>query len=253
MCQLTKGDGNLCREQFPSKEALRAHQLWSSPLGGGRGLGGAPLAVVLPVVWFSVLLCRFNPQPAPAPLPQRNWDCSRVSRRQHGAQNGVAITCNHRCDKGAKTPLNGRGWLVKTCWRSKWARLRTMGRTASLNHKKDHHLGIEIPLIKVGQIPIEHVQVILLIRVLVLIHQFFGLIQCKTSATNVFPAVPLVQLDSRSHESVPHYTACNVPRAAATSSGSGHLAVLPWSLLLIQTTSSLSFAPSLVTSKRNTT
>ena len=46
VCQLTTRDGNLCGERFPSKKALRAHQLWSSSLGGGHGLGGAPLAVV---------------------------------------------------------------------------------------------------------------------------------------------------------------------------------------------------------------
>ena len=46
MCELTTKDGTLCGEQFPSKTALRAHQLWSSSLGGGHWLGGAPLAVV---------------------------------------------------------------------------------------------------------------------------------------------------------------------------------------------------------------
>ena len=40
VCQRTKRDGNLCGEQCP------AHQLWSSSLGGGHGLGGSPLAVV---------------------------------------------------------------------------------------------------------------------------------------------------------------------------------------------------------------
>ena len=45
VCQLTTRDGHLCGEQFPSKKALRAHQLWFSSLGGGHGFGGA-LAVV---------------------------------------------------------------------------------------------------------------------------------------------------------------------------------------------------------------
>ena len=46
MCQSTTKDKNLCGQQVLSNKALQAHQLWSSSLGGGHGLGVAPLAVV---------------------------------------------------------------------------------------------------------------------------------------------------------------------------------------------------------------
>ena len=34
-----EGDGNLCGEQFPSKKAFRAHQLWPSSLAGETRIG----------------------------------------------------------------------------------------------------------------------------------------------------------------------------------------------------------------------
>ena len=41
----TKGDGKLCGEQFPSKKAFRADQLWSSSLGCGDRVEGKRCSV----------------------------------------------------------------------------------------------------------------------------------------------------------------------------------------------------------------
>ena len=121
VCRLTTRDGNPCGEQFPSKTALRAHQLWFSSLSGGHGSSGALLAVRSnECLWCRSLFssvgaarqhmrgayemghCRVDGRTlentrstAPAPPPQRK---SRVNakfvasirRREHGAKVGGA-------------------------------------------------------------------------------------------------------------------------------------------------------------------
>ena len=119
-----------------------------------------------------------------------------------------------------------------------------LGRVPGSFHRiKDHHLGIKVSLTTVGQIPIEHVQIILLDTSLGHTHKFFGFIQRDPSTANVPPAAPPLQLDPRGHESVLRHTACEIPRASATSRGDTDtvLAALPWCLFFIQTTSSAIF------------
>ena len=47
------------------------------------------------------------------------------------------------------------------------------------------------------------------------------LVQCNTTAANVSPTAPHLQLDTRRHESVLHHTDCKVLRAAANTSCAG--------------------------------
>ena len=103
-----------------------------------------------------------------------------------------------------------------------------------LEPQEDQHLDIEVPLIAVSEAPIEHVQVIQFDSSFGVTDQLFGFVQCNTSAANVSPTAPSIQLNKRRHESVLHYTGCKVPRAAATTRGEATVqAALPWCLLFI--------------------
>ena len=110
--------------------------------------------------------------------------------------------------------------------------------------QKDHHLGVEIPLIMVGQVPIEHVQAIFFVRVLVSLISSL----CVTPVPRMFLQQP--------HPFSSIREATKVFCTARAAKFHFPWSRTPWPhcykcLHFMRITSSLSFALSLVTSAQH--